>query len=205
MKKILFIDFGYIMYPCVKKYANYLNAPIDKNSTTFWDEISKAIDVRTDLVYDAVLYKQICEFLFNQKKSGTQILIEDDHIDVAYSLSDINEEVNATIIDFYSGFANNGNEVDIISLQHKINETSWLSYLIMHNIVTSVIWYKTPQSESIHQELNPIAKNTSEKFLYDLNTALSDKYDLIYLTCSPNVVPYQFKHLYDVLTYALKI
>ena len=72
----------------------------------------------------------------------------------------MNEEVNATVIDFYSGFANNGNEIDIISLQHKVNEISWLSFLIMHNIVTSVVWYKTPQSAPIPQELNPITKNT---------------------------------------------
>lgn len=205
MKKVLFIDFGYIMYPCVKKYANYLNAQIDKNSINFWDEVSKAIDMRTDLIYDAILYKQLCEFLFDQKKKQIPVLVEDNHINIACCLYDNNEEVDATVIDFYSGFANNGDDIDQISLQHKIKENDWLSFLVMNKIVTSVTWYKTPQSISIKQELNPIAENTVEKFLSDINTALSAEYDAIYLTCSSTVFPYQFKHLYDVLVYALKV
>lgn len=201
--KVLFLDFGYIMYPCIKKYSEYLKKEINKSSVSFWEEINKASNLIDELDYDAILYKKICIFLLNQKKKNIPFCITDTHMEVASIYQDMNTPIEATVIDFYNGFASDGNDVDLITLQNKIKESIWLSYLVLKNIVVSVDWYKTPQSESIKQEFNSIANKTSEKYLSDIDKALSQEYDSICLTCSPYVFPYKFKHLYDVLVWAL--
>ena len=200
--KVLFVDFGYIMYPSIKKYANELNKSKNEDNDLFWNQI----DIRTqhNLIYDAGLYEKITKYLFDCQKSHNNVVISDDHLILLEELEKSTTSIEASVIDFYSGFATDGNDMDLISLQHKVKENDWLSYLAMKGIVASVDWYKTPQSDPINQELNPIAKNTHEKFLLDIDKAFEVDYDMIYVTCS-KTLPYQFKHLYDVFCYALSL
>lgn len=204
--KALFLDFGYIMYPCLKLYSSLIEKSIDSTiPAVFWQQVDEYFKLDKELYYDSKVLELLVQFLITNKMKQVPIYICVNHADIVGRLVDAEiDNIEATVIDYFSGITDSETQLDEISLLNKFNEKDWLSYLIVHNLVTSLTWYKAPNSTLINDKFNGISKSTQIKFLHELPEIMSQKYDAIFLTCSDYSMPSKFKHLYNILTFILE-
>ena len=206
--KILSIDFDIIMYPCIKLYNQYVNG--GENAGALWENLNHMLEIDKYLNYDANTYQNIFNLLIKTWKNnpGVMVFPITNHEEVVTQLKTFEEYHNQehafeiTNIDFHHDIFYN--EESLIDMCHydKCTCANWLGFLIMHNKVSSLNWYKAPNSPVLDSSQSEIfdAGQYCDTYVSPLSAIDENPgdYDAIFLCLSPHWVPYKYHHLYDL-------
>lgn len=197
-KKILSIDFDIIMYPCIKLYNNYVSGTA--NPTELWAGLNMDFNMDNFIRYDANVYHDLVMLILKNVRNGARLIPITEHqmiIDKLQAEGTYDEdEFNLTNIDFHHDLW--------YSDRDKINAAdfeewacnNWLGYLYLKDKIKNMHWVKAPNSELLApadlEVFNTISGLSSIK-------ELGDDYTDIYFCLSPQWVPYQYHHLYNLI------
>lgn len=218
MKKVLSIDFDFIMYPCIKLYNDYCMG--SENPTVVWDNIERRLEVDKFLSYDADALRNIVKVIKRNVKNGAKFIPIREHQELVPLLPE-GETFHVLNIDFHHDICygrESGNEVQNFD---KYNCSNWVAYLHHTKKLESYTWLRAYNSSPFNPDVYdftfpedyeflgtktmlpksvivPSAKKYKELTLRDFDLVESD-YDYIYFCLSPQWVPYKFEHLYDLI------
>ena len=185
-KKILVIDFTYIMYNVIKVYKDRVN--VNENSTITWRILEEEFGLTTNIVkYDARAYKdifrKICKLVSSSYFKFTFTMDMDI---VAKELAHTKDTYNITNIDYFS-------DIDTLpKASNKVNNLNWVRYLYNRDKVESYKWINTCTSILTEE----IENMTTTR---ELSIDEYEDFDELIVTYSPQFVPYEYKTLFDSL------
>ena len=221
-QKILSIDFDYIMFPCIRLY-NDICEGIENPSIT-WSNIKYNRGVEDNfLTYDANAYTTIVKLIkaiVDKDNNIDKIAIVEHQniIDILnkYEFNERNQPDNKDKelsfkydllnIDFHHDVLYRAQDRTAIKNFNKYNCSNWVGYLFIKDKIDKYTWIKAANSDMYD---NRLSGTYDIKINYESIRLLSDpkkfieeqetKFDKIFLCFSPQWVPYQYKHLYDLI------
>lgn len=202
MSNILSIDFNYIMYPCIKLYNSMC---VEKeNSTVIWKNIESALEIDKFLCYDTDSLRAIAKIIKSNVESGAEFIPIQEHNEIIKHLENKLDEIDALDvfnIDFYHDIYYHEEDFTNIKYFGACDSHSWVGNLIYNekfgDILKSYRWLKAPNSSIFPGEL-PERVSFEMLMRKDLNN-VANEFNTVFLCLSPQVVPYKYHHLYDLL------
>ena len=92
----------------------------------------------------------------------------------------------------------NSKDRNSISKFNNHNSSNWVGYLLLNNIINSYTWIKAPNSIPYDHRLDGKYEiKFNEETL--LNMTEPDSFDMIIINFPQHQVPYEYKHLYDLI------
>ena len=221
-QKILSIDFDYIMFPCIRLYNDICEGA--ENPSITWNSIKYNRGVEDNfLSYDANTYTTIVKLIkaiVDKDNNIDKIAIVEHQniIDILnkYEFNESNQPDNKDKelsfkydllnIDFHHDVLYRAQDRTAIKNFNKYNCSNWVGYLFIKDKIDKYTWIKAANSDMYDNRLNgtyDIKVNYEsirlisdpKKFIEEQET----KFDKIFLCFSPQWVPYQYKHLYDLI------
>lgn len=218
--KVLSIDFDYIMFPCISLYNDMAGG--DANPTQVWKQIEFERKLKEFLSYDANAYAALMDICVRNSLNKAKIIPIIGHEEIiSYLETNCEEFFNNPAenivdnIDFHHDVLYNKEDFNEIVNHANASCANWGGYLLFKDLVHQYTWYDTPHSTpftlsqffapneidnvEVVQEIKcRIDNNFKHKHFGDLMD-IEDDYDIIFLCLSPQWVPYQFHHLYDLI------
>ena len=197
VKKILVIDFSYIMYNVIKVYKDRVN--LNENPTLIWKMLEEDFGLNTNIVrYDARSYKEIVDLVCDLAKFNN---ITD--YKVAMNMNEITKEMLASKdtyeiinIDYFDDL------YKIFRRSNNIDNLNWVNHLYHNDKIESYRWIKTITSFVKDNYPENTAVENKIKFARDIIPQGTDI--SIIITFSPQFVPYEYKTLFDTLDIILR-
>lgn len=199
VKKILSIDFDIIMYPCINLYDG--EAFIDESPTILWNKFyNKIFTGPTKICYDSNVLMSIGKLIHRASQNGATIIPIDSHEKIVEKLKN-DENYDDTVydmvnIDFHHDVWYDKRDVQNTKVFDTYTCRDWLGYLHNHNKLNTHVWVKAPNSEGV---MASPYEFTRVCHLDEIESFELDSFDEIYFCFSPQWVPYEFKHLYDLI------
>lgn len=218
--KILSIDFDYIMFPCISLYNDMVGG--DANPTQMWQHIEFERKLKEFLSYDANAYAALMDICVRNSLNKAKIVPIVGHEEIITYLEQNCEEffenpAENTVdnIDFHHDILYNKDDFNEIINHSNASCANWGGYLLFKDLIEEYVWYDAPHSSAfslnqffssqementeVVQEIKcRIDNKFKQKHLKDLSNIQND-YDIIFICLSPQWVPYQFHHLYDLI------
>lgn len=204
MKKILSIDFDIIMYPCIKLYERQTSG--DANPVSLWSHLNHEFNIDSFVRYDAQVLKNIAKLIQNNVKNGAKLYNIDEHHGIVHELKgqeNYNDETyELTNIDFHHDLWYSDNDkIDAADFDtYRCN--NWIGYLYLQKKLDNLVWVKAPNSEMPVIESEEVIINEI-KTLGAISELATD-FDEIYFCFSPQWVPHQYRHIFDLITSLIK-
>lgn len=196
--KILSIDFDAIMFPCIKLYNDYCTG--SENSTQIWNRIDFERDIQQYLKYDANVYQDIVKFIFNTVQNGAKFIPIQEHqmiVDYLKNYDLLNETFNITNIDYHHDIMYHKDSLTLIDFDN-YSCADWAGYLLYKNLNTQLTWVRCPGSSYPDPQLCSFENEIIIKNISEIKN-LDPDYDFVFFCLSPQWVPYQYHHLYDLV------
>lgn len=224
-QKILSIDFDYIMFPCIRLYNDICEG--SENPSVTWNNIKYNRGVEDNfLTYDANAYTTIVKFIkaIINKAREDKVSIDkyaiENHDKIVNILDkeefNINHQPDAEDdnifkydlmnIDFHHDIMYRPQDRTSIKNFNKYNCSDWVGYLFIKDKIDKYTWIKAANSDLYDNRLSGIY---DIKFDIGSLRSISDpvnfikeqetNFNKIFLCFSPQWVPYQYKHLYDLI------
>lgn len=196
--KILSIDFNYIMYPCIKLYRKYCSD--EDNAAINWDFVQNELEIENFLCYDGEVLKQLSSLIRRNQKNDVPLYLITNHKEIVDSISKLTADpIELTNIDWHHDISSDRNDVEDVSNFDKYDSYNWVGYLQSQGKLSKYVWIKARNSDICPPDILDRLQ-----FSYDIGNTrniseLPDDYDAIYLCFSPNLVPYKYKHLYELI------
>lgn len=194
--KILSIDFNAIMYPCIKLYNGDTFG--GENPTIIWNLLEEKYDIHNYIKYDSIVYHDIVKLIVKNCKNNAKLIPIENHDQIVdylkgkNLLEDAHDIVN---IDFYHDIAYQ----DTSFQNYEFNiytYADWGGFLLNKNEKTTMKWMRCPGSDN-YQIPHEFTNFTIDK-IQNIKS-LPEDYDLVFLCLSPQWVPYEYQHLYDLI------
>ena len=189
VKKILVIDFTYIMNNVIRTYADRVN--LSENSTIQWRKLKEYYGFDTDIVkYDAGSYKKIMALVAKAAALRSNYTTTVDMaIKVKELVRDKDYNYDITNIDFFD---------DVNFCQpnsSKFNDLNWIKYLRNKNRVEKYTWINCYNSSRDYNntDIDEVLR------LDNIDDIDLRSYDEIIFTFSQLFVPYEYKPLFDII------
>lgn len=215
IRSILSIDFDFIMSPCINLYNSYCYG--NQNPSIIWENIKHEIgDIEQHLKYDAASLLLLDKII---KRSGIINIIKiNSHDDLIREIIENQEEDNSNVlykvynIDFHHDILYDKEDCSKLRYFNEKKCSNWVGYLYYKGLLKEYHWYKANNSQL--PDLNMIKEASEELFnkifihpYRDLKNELAQsifdeefKPDYLAVALSPQWVPYQYYHLYDMIT-----
>lgn len=200
-KKILTIDFDIIMYPCLQIYNDHVAG--NMNATETWNQLKQERGVEPFIHYDARTLLELGKIIHHHVMQGTSLTVCNEHQEVVDILkkSETYEQdtFSITNVDFHHDIWYRPEDKTILTNFADYNCSNWLGYLILNQKTDEVIWYKAYNSHifrdaEYHQEIFKSIHRLDE-----LDNLMEESFDEIYFVLSPQWVPYEFHHLFNLI------
>lgn len=200
---VLSIDFDYIMAPCINLYNHMCDGR--ENPTISWAIIERDLNIDNHLSYDANYLQMIIQLILQGKKNKSTFITITEHQEIINYLKKADNydisTFNVTNIDFHHDMMYNDDIQSILDFD-EYNCTNWMGYLYLKNKISSGEWFKAPTSQLPSPELMgklfPENIDYNIRPSYELKDLLDKEYDYIFLCESPQWVPYQYQHLFEI-------
>ena len=189
VKKILVIDFTYIMSNVIRTYADRVD--LSENSTIQWRKLKDFYGLNNDIVkYDVGSYKKIMALVGEIAGLGINYKTVVDMTTIAKELArDKNSTYDITNIDFFD-------DVDFCQPNsNKVNDLNWIKYLRNKEKVEKYTWINCYNSS---RDYNSSDIDEILRLDYISNLRM-DIYDEVIFTFSQLFVPYEYKPLFDII------
>lgn len=205
-KKILTIDFDIIMYPCLQIYNDLVSG--DANPTESWEFLKRERGLEPFIRYDANTLLMIGKIIKAQIAKNAILIPCSEHQQVVDKLklseSYDTDMFSITNIDFHHDIWYRPDDKSILINFDDYNCSNWLGYLLLKNKVENISWYKaynsTPFFDNEYTETIPL----NSFRLDELETLIEEQFDEVYFVLSPQWVPYEFQHLYNLIIALVK-
>lgn len=204
LKKVLSIDMDFIMGPCIQLYNDMVAGY--QNEYDVWERVRKERDIEPHLRYDenklAFIFDIFTKGIMDADKDkimfarnhdsildllcteeGKQYVYDivniDHHHDIGYSFDNFREVEN----------------FDFASLNN------WVWYLNKHNRLRTYTWVRNANSG----ELGKPTEDFKVDFIYEPTEDyrhpkfFEEKYDYVFVCCSPEWFPEKFVHLFLIM------
>ena len=204
---ILSIDFDIIMYPCLKLYNDKICG--DDNPTRLWESLEASLNLSNHLSYDVNILEAIQKVVLENVYRGARFISIEDHGTIISQLNTIlenqsDDSIHMFNLDFHHDiFYDDGAPV---RLKHfnQYGCADWAGYLMSEKTIETYTWIKAPNSdifpEVLLEKVDFDAQNFYVKTLREFGEILETiEFDIIVLCLSPQWVPYQYHHLYDII------
>lgn len=200
IKKILSIDFDYIMYPCIKLYNEKCAG--NGNPTEIWNILEHDLEINNFLSYDAKALLSIAKLIKYVKDNFNAIIIPiQEHQEIVDDLltKDYNNSTYDLInIDYHHDIFYRKSDITQARNFNKYNCSNWVGYLFISDKINSYSWIKAPNSDLYTKAIKDIDYTILSRSDID-DYSLFDNIDTVYICFSPQWVPYKYKHLYDMI------
>ena len=201
-KTILTIDFDIIMYPCLQIYNDLVGG--DVNPTANWEFLKRERGLEPFIKYDANVLKMIGTIIKHHRNKGSKFIVCEEHQQVVdyLKLSGTYDEDNFNIIniDFHHDIWYRPEDKNVLINFDDYNCSNWLGYLLLKDKIETMSWYAAYNStnffDNSYQQEMPLSKFRLDE-LSDIYN--QDCIDEIYFVLSPQWVPYEFHHLFDLI------
>lgn len=206
--RILSIDFDAIMFPCIRLYND--SCAGQENDTRIWEQLEARYGIKDFLSYDANLYAQIAKVVAKNVKYGAKFIPIQEHDELVTYLRDNNymqTDMNIVNLDYHHDIMYHRESISSILDFDKWSCADWLGYLLLKNHNNVGTWIRCPGSDNYHPEYSgqDFGERFSVKNLKDLDEIFEEPFDLVFLCLSPQWVPHQYHHLYDIIVDVAKI
>ena len=202
---VISIDFNYIMYPCIKLYQDLCNEK--ENDTVTWNIIENYRGVTKEfLQYDTRSYTKLTKLIqtIMYMNSKCKLVSINKHSDIVDNLKDelLDKQLDLVNIDFYHDIMyNKDDRANMIDFD-KYNSLNWVGYLFSKDKIDKYIWIKAPNSQMYDHSLDGDTKvefNISTLDYLSILTDIPEIWDYIFINYPKNQVPFEYKHLYDLI------
>lgn len=200
-KKILTIDFDIIMYPCLQIYNDFVSG--DANPTESWEFLKRERGIEPFIRYDANTLNMIGKIIKTQIDKGATLFSYKEHQEVVDRLktndsyeSDI---YSITNIDFHHDIWYRPDDKNILINFDDYNCSNWLGYLLLKEKIKDISWYKAHNSALFFDREYDKEIPLQLYRLDEMQELLEQQFDEVYFILSPQWVPYEFQHLYDLI------
>lgn len=196
--KVLSIDFNIVMYPCIKLYRRFCNE--EENPTLNWEYIQNEIEAEQFLCYDGELLKSLSKLIKRNEQNGAKLYLISYHKDVISELAgESTDKIELTNVDWFHDIAMGTDDLNSIQNFKTFNSSNWVGYLQIQNLLFNYIWVKARNSDPCPKEaVDKLQLPYEEMYIKNIKDLPSD-YDKIFFCFSPNMVPYKYKHLYELI------
>lgn len=204
IKKVLSIDMDFIMGPCIQLYNDLVYGY--QNEVDLWKTIQEIRDIQPHLEYDknklafifdiftkAVMNTNADKVMFARNHDAIlNLLCTEEGKNYVYDVVNIDHHHDI----FYS--EDSKREVENFEFASLSN---WVWYLNTHNRLRKYIWVQNENSSNFTVP----DENFILDFLYQETTDYShpelwqDTYDYVFVCCSPEWYPEQFKHFFLIM------
>jgi hypothetical protein len=201
--KILSIDFDIVMYPCIKLYNDEVGGK--ENATVIWSQLDFERNISQHLHYDANTLSNILDVMMRSICAGAQFVPITSHEEIVTYLEQNLEiakdnTLDVVNIDFHHDILYREEEIVHTKFFGMSSCANWVAYLSTNNYLKSIEWIKAPNSDFyafFNTESDVVKNKLTVSSLYTLPTMDTD-FDYVFFCLSPQWVPYQFHHLYDL-------
>lgn len=197
-KRILSVDFDYIMYPCIKLYNEYINTL--ENSTVMWNNLDKRYAINDHLSYDANALKSIQSIMLKNISKGAIFVPIKDHDEIVK-----NDIINNWIseghklmimnIDYHHDLGYSDDTLESVMEFDEYDCSNWVSYLHLKGFLSDYYWIKAPTSDMPTIDVRDV-------LTFNINDidVLEPNYDIVFFALSEPWIPYKYQHLYHLIT-----
>lgn len=197
---ILSIDFDIIMYPCIKLYNDKVGG--ESNPTELWRYLEHEYELENFINYDAKYLLKVAKILKQVIDDGAKLIPIQEHQEIVDYLKERetyqDERYNIYNIDFHHDLWYREEDKNMILSFDKYNCSNWLGYLLMQDKTESCHWVCAGNSGGCPDKFE--GKNTLETKTRLMEFEVEDlKFDYVFFCLSPQWIPYQFHHLYQLL------
>ena len=202
-KKILTIDFDIVMYPCLQIYNDYVSG--NANPTENWEYLKRERGIEPFMRYDAKTLMLIGRIINKQRNvHNAHFFVCSEHQEVVdnLKLSDTFNEDKFDIvnIDFHHDIWYRPEDKNILLSFDDYNCSNWLGYLILKEKTESVQWYGAHNSSNFFDNEYKNGELPYTRYRLDELSELENiAFDEVYFVLSPQWVPYEFCHLFDLI------
>lgn len=222
VKSILCIDMNIIMYNCIKLYFNDIDP---EKYSSGWNMLDAFKDIDSHLNFDLNAFYNIMDLIkkFNVSKMISKEVeidgireMETTVIPVSISFVDYQKDIINQLdledpgimyrvynLDFYHDMYTNYKK-DKQKLKHfnKYNALNWVGYLDAKEKLFDYTWISAPNSPILELGNDYACKSIQHLSYYKIEDVMDTEglwFDEIFISLSPNYVPYKFKYFYDIL------
>lgn len=196
------VDFDAILYPCIKLYNEKVSG--SENPTVMWKMLDRDLGIIEHIRYDANLLKNITVFMESCVLNGAKFYPIETHDQIVDILKEKDLENTNSVellnIDFHHDIIYNKESEDSIISYDEYTCADWVGYMQLKNYLSSYTWIRAANSTLPDPE---IIKDFEMDFRMRLNSYIkrfhTDDVDYVFFCLSPQWVPYQYHHLYDLI------
>lgn len=206
--RILSIDFDAIMFPCIRLYND--SCAGQESDTQIWEQLEARYGIKDFISYDATLYANIAKVVAKNVKAGATFIPIREHDELVTYLRKNNCmacDMDIVNLDYHHDIMYHRESIASILDFDQWSCADWLGYLLLKNENNIGTWIRCPGSDYYHPEHS--GQDFGERFivknLKDLDEVFEESFDLVFLCLSPQWVPHQYHHLYDVIVDTAKI
>ena len=204
--RVLSIDFDYIMAPCLNLYNHLAHG--DENPTVNWLFIEQELNIENHLQYDAKYLQAIVDIIIYQMRNGASFTAIESHEEIVTKLKDLPDykdvKFDVTNIDFHHDLIYDCENVNRMVDFDEYNCANWFGYLYLKDKINHGTWFKA--SNSPPPDYEKIKDFFADEEICEVKPSFmlhslweEDKYDMIFLCKSPQWVPHQYEHLYNIV------
>lgn len=204
--KVLSIDFDYIMFPCIRLYNDMCGG--GESGKVVWDAIEHVRGIKEFLTFDRNAYKMISTLVIKNVLDEAIFEPIQEHqelVDILkkYYYDESKEEFTHKFdllnIDFHHDCGYNPDTIaDAISFD-EYSCADWITYLNAKEVIEGPVkWLKAPMSD-LPDPNNEELKVEIKTMAADKEDIMNEKYDIVVFCLSPQWVPHDFRHLYDII------
>ena len=204
MKNILSVDFDAILYPCIQLYNDKVIG--SENPTVMWKILDRDIGIIEHIRYDANLLQSISSIMEDAVLNGSKFYAIETHdqiIDILREDEDFDKidrggnHINLVNIDFHHDILYSKESEDSIISYDEYTCADWVGYLKFHEYLNTYTWVHAANSsfpdpnliKGLHFDTIPNKDIGKIKI----------PFDKVFFCLSPQWVPYQYHHLYDMI------
>lgn len=203
--KILSIDLDIIMHACLRLYNEEANGGL--NPTQFWQRLNDNKNIKDFIYYDAKVYNQLFQLVIkNIYLKNSPIFFIQSHEKIIDLLKENNlyndYQIDLLNIDFHHDLMYSKEQLQLIHDFDQYSCADWVGYLFLKNKIKNYTWLTAANAQDcfLLEEL-PSLKETitiNKQYLYSLPEVIPN-YDYIFVCLSPQWVPFECEHLYNLL------
>lgn len=203
VRNILSVDFDCIMYPCIQLYNDHVFTK--ENATQTWNNLKYRYDIMAHISYDANVLAMISKAMLTALLHGARFTgIQNheeilDHPNVKKWIKN-NERIRVFNIDHHHDLGYNDDKLDELMNHDVYDCTNWVEWLYRKGHLEEYTWVKSPNSDTGFSKDFNVNMVSYQEFEKEIGKLKGGNIDEIFFCLSPQWVPYEYHHLYKLIS-----
>lgn len=198
IKKVLSIDFDYIMGPTINLYNDICAGDIAPSRV--WDRLEKERNIEASLKYDKenldLIYRLVAKVAKTVSNTKRIMFAENHDMILKLLCEDDGNKYDVYNVDQHHDIFYSEEQYKDVAEFGKASVGNWVLYLQQNGFLESYHWAKNSTSGKLQEKWDFQFEELSK---YQAKSLMDIDFDYLFVCGSPQWVPYTFAHLYDTL------